>query len=41
MLLKEADELEGAEKTRIDAIVNGTETEKGTDDEALDLGLTH
>ena len=41
-VIKEAyDELEGAEKTRIDAIVNGTETEKGTDDEALDLGLTH
>ena len=41
-IIKEAyDELTGDEKARVDAVVNGTETEKGTDDEALDLGLTH
>ena len=41
-VIKEAyDALTGAEKTRIDAVVTGTATEKGTAAEALDLGLTH
>lgn len=41
-VIKEAyNALTGAEKTRINEVMNGTETEKGTKDEAVDLGLTH